>query len=652
LYLVNITPPTTDLNPPTMSNMPPDGIKAITESLPPATDYLTYLTILESHLSPDILPALNDILQDAELTQNIGWDLIHLLLPLPGAEKCLSSIARLGNPREVVLKVTESLHILDLDAVEEGHGVQDEDDKAAKEEDNTAGEEGKIENTEKSTPEPTNVDKFCVLVNLLAILHPRIKTKYPSRFLSTSLMSILAAFRPSNQATLAVIAFVHTISGKKRPPLPGRQSSLNLSITATNASGSDPSAPDPEAHEDADPQEGAIQTKLLQSFVTHILQDYANTNSLEWAARLQELFDPTKVVAGKKSLGESFREEPALQERDTLVGQLVALARDLGMSDYTDLFDAIYKSDDETGDDDEENEEANYPTSPADIPLSKPGSLFLISCYVFASILFESKSPPPTLSIFPDHAKLVKQFIGTDGPANIGNENSGVIDAILALGLWLEHNNNFVSGPLEDDDFLQHLQSLSLLSANTPSPTLRYAAHVLTSTILHAHPVDRLRLTFITDTLEHCPYENLKASAVSWLKEEIMTAHERNSENLFASTVALSAAQPYLFPDTSELGSATAEELIHILGQSFSFHMAVLNFVFFISGENYAHTVPSGMLSVVEEIYLGPLRAAQVKALTTFEAGEPESTLDTGLSRLDLQLLGERISLCSAKINV
>lgn len=329
-----------------------------------------------------------------------------------------------------------------------------------------------------------------------------------------------------------------------------------------------------------------------------------------------------------------------------------ALARDLGMTDYTDLFDAIYKAEDEAVDDDQENEEANYPTSPADIPLSKSGSLFLITCYVFASILFESKSPPPKLTIFPDHAKLVKQFIGTEGPATIGNEDSGVIDAILAIGLWLEHHNNFVSGPLEDDDFLQHLQSLSLLSANTPSPTLRYAAHVLTSTILHAHPVDRLRLTFISDTLEHCPYENLKASAVSWLKEEIMTAHERKSENLFGSTVALSAAQPYLFPDTSELGSATPEELIHILGQSFSFHMAVVNFVFFISGENYAHIVPSGMLSVVEEIYLGPLRAAQVKALTAFEAGEPESTINAALSGLDLQLLGERLSLCSAKINV
>lgn len=293
--------------------MSSDAVKAITDSLPPATDYLTYLTILDSHLSPDILPALNEILQDAELTQNIGWDLIHLLLPLPGAEKCLGTIARLGNPREVVLKVTESLHTLELDAAE------DEDDA----EEEKPADDGKAEdsNAEPGT-ESTSIDKFCLLVNLLAILHPRIKTKYPSRFLSTSLISILAAFRPSNQATLVVISFVHTISGKKRPSLPGRQSSMSITRTLSGPQ-TDPSAPDPETHEDADPREADIQTKLLQSFVTHILQDYVNKNYLEWAARLQESFDPTKVVKGKRSLGESYREDPSLHERDTIVGQLV-----------------------------------------------------------------------------------------------------------------------------------------------------------------------------------------------------------------------------------------------------------------------------------------------------------------------------------------
>jgi len=269
-------------------------IKAITESRPPVTDPITYLTILETHMSPEILPTLNDILQDAELTQSIGWDLIHLLLPMPGSQKCLDTIARLGNPREVVLKVTESMQLLDLDE-------EDEKEKEA-------------------GSEPSSTDKFCTLVNLLAILHPRIKTKNPSRFLSTSLMAILSSYRPSNEATLAVISFVHTISGKKRPSLPGRKSSLNIPVATSSTSG--PLAPDPEA-QDEDPAEAAIQQKLLQSFVTHVLEEYINTNTLEWAARLQENFDPRMVVPVRKSLGETYKDDPALVTRTAIVGQLV-----------------------------------------------------------------------------------------------------------------------------------------------------------------------------------------------------------------------------------------------------------------------------------------------------------------------------------------
>ncbi|KAG4414551.1 hypothetical protein IFR04_012299 [Cadophora malorum] len=592
-------------------------IKAITESRPPVTDPITYLTILETHMSPEILPTLNDILQDAELTQSIGWDLIHLLLPMPGSQRCLDTIARLGNPREVVLKVTESMQLLDLD------------------------EEDEEEKEKEAGSEPSSTDKFCLLVNLLAILHPRIKTKNPSRFLSTSLMAILSSYRPSNEATLAVISFVHTISGKKRPSLPGRKSSLNIPVTTSSTSG--PLAPDPEA-QDEDPAEAAIQQKLLQSFVTHVLEEYINMNTLEWAARLQEHFDPRMVVPVRKSLGETYKDDPALVTRTAIVGQLVALSRDLGLSDFATLFDSIYKTDSHTAE-----YETEYPSSPSEIPLSQAGSLFLITSSIFSSVLFESKVALPKLTIFPDHAKLIQLFIGTGGPGSIGSEETGVIDAVLALGLWLENDNNFVAGPLEDEDFLQHLQSVSLLSANTPSPTLRYAAHVLTSSILHAHPMDRLRLTFISDTLEHCPYESLKGSAVSWLKEELITAHTRGSENAFASTVALAAAQPYLFPDTSPLADASDDELLQEMEQSFPFHMAVVNFLYFIGGKTYSHLVPAGMLGVVEEIYLGPLRLAQEKSLKILNPS-PESLAHVGGSKMDLQLLGDRIAMCSRQI--
>lgn len=265
------------------------------ESLPPNCDYITYLTLIESHICPEILPSLNDILQDPVLTQNIGWDLIHLLLPIPGSVNCLITIARLGNPREVILKVTEAFKLFQLDS----------------------------ENAECSgshTTEPANAEKYCTLVNLLSILHPRIKTRYPSRFLSTSLNSILATYCPLNSVTRSIISFLRTISGNKRPLLPDRISNPKLQ-DISNSEKTDYLSPDPEA-QDEEPEEQAVQMKLLRSFITHILDLYISENPLEWSTRLLENLYPEKVVHGRNTRL-AFKEDPELQARDSIVGQLV-----------------------------------------------------------------------------------------------------------------------------------------------------------------------------------------------------------------------------------------------------------------------------------------------------------------------------------------
>jgi hypothetical protein len=261
--------------------------------------------------------------------------------------------------------------------------------------------------------------------------------------------------------------------------------------------------------------------------------------------------------------------------------------------------------------------------------------------------MFGSQTPQPTLFIFPDHTKIVKSFIHTEEPGTIGGESPGVIDAVLAIGLWLEHTNQFMSGPLEDEVFLQHLQYLSLLSANNPSPTLRNAAHALTSSILHAHPVDRIRLTFILDTLDECPYNSLKASAVSWLKEEIIIAADQKSENIFTSTAAITAIQPYLFPNSTELGELTGDELVQTITETYPLHMAVVNFLYFIGGEEYEQLVPSGTFASMEEIYLSSLKFAQEEALSVLQFGSEERS--DGMA-FKLQLLGERISTCLTQL--
>lgn len=52
-------------------------------------------------MCPEILPTLNEVLQDATLAQGIGWDLVHNLVSIPGSEQCLETTARFGGPREV-----------------------------------------------------------------------------------------------------------------------------------------------------------------------------------------------------------------------------------------------------------------------------------------------------------------------------------------------------------------------------------------------------------------------------------------------------------------------------------------------------------------------------------------------------------------------
>lgn len=386
------------------------------QALPPATDYLTYLTILEYNLTADELPTLHGILQDSLLTANIGWDLVHLLLPLlPASRDCLEDVARLGNPREVVLKVTELLQDLGR-GLEEGEHEDEEDgfadegqladkqedeekgqlvekhedegeskhheklaDKLAFEHDNDhedehkgrhgrAHEEGhgvqkgtrnqskgdelsQISKSESTRPASAQADisgppqlesgesidnhpslqlQFRTLLEMLSILHPRIRTKYPSRFLMASIQAIFPAHPIifSDPTVMeAALGFIRAISGVGRPKLPPRKSSVSI-LSLTNSS----IAPDPEGKDDAlGPNELPIQTRLLQVFLTSTILHYISSLSstrdvpgMAWCSRLQEKLKPEAVVHfRRKTFGEMFVEEDELHGRDAIVGQIV-----------------------------------------------------------------------------------------------------------------------------------------------------------------------------------------------------------------------------------------------------------------------------------------------------------------------------------------
>ena len=577
-------------------------------SRPPVTDPITYLTIIEYNLSEENLPVLHQVLQDAELTSTIGWDLIHLLLPmLPLSEECLQDIAAKGNPRECILKVTEALRILEFEEPRESTDDEDESDNKLKVPEVGVGESSTSPAFQATIVPPLAVLKFEVLLNILATLHRRVKTKYPSRFLSTSLQAVLLAYNRANthveDLTLSAVKFVKTLSGTKRPHLPSRRSSGILLRTNNNQS-----EPDPEAQKETpSSEETELVNRLLQSFLTHILEDYVlsltsddDVPGLSWASRLMEKYEPGRIPnkPNYQKYADRFANDEDLTSRVAILGQIVALTDDLGLK-YDDLLRTVMDSEDEKrgipGTEDEP------PATAADIPLSRTGALLLIAAQDVKQELYASakQDVPSSISIFPEHATILNNFIGTLGPQTVGMEPEPLLDAVLTFGLIALEKNN-VGEPKDDESFAQYLQTVSLISANSPSPSLRGHAHYLTTTVLRSHPHDLVRLTFIRDTLEHCPYENLKASAVSWLKGETLEANgprvqsgddEHEETNIFATPVAISTVAPYLWPDLSKTYAASAnlEDSWMQFRQELGFYVAALNFYYLLLQAEHLH---------------------------------------------------------------
>ncbi|KAH6625287.1 YAP-binding/ALF4/Glomulin [Boeremia exigua] len=621
---------------------------------PPVTDPITYLTIVEYNLTEENLPILHQALQDPELTANIGWDLIHLLLPLlPASEECLQDIATKGNPRECVLKVTEALRLLEFQDLheetdEEGHEDVEEGGANLKVPDVEVGESSTSPAFSRTVLPPLSVLKFEILLDLLATLHRRVKTKLPSRFLSTSLQAVLLAFNRANmhqeELTLAAIKLVKTLSGTKRPHLPSRRSSGNLlSRTNTNEAHADPEAQDEAPNAD----ESTLVNRLLQSFITHILEDYVlsltsddDVPGLSWASRLMEKYEPRRIPnkPNYQKYADRFAEDEDLRSRTAILGQVVALAQDLGLKTeelVSTILDPEIEKRGIPGTEDEP------PATAADIPLSRTGALILYTARNVKQELYAAAhgDERTSLPIFPDHATILQNFVGALGPQTVGLEPEALLDIILALGLVALDNNN-IGEPQDDESFAQYLQTVSLISANTPSPSLRGHAHYLTTTTLRSHPHDLVRLTFIRDTLEHCPYENLKASAVSWLKGETLEANDPRANtdddtptSIFATPVALQTVAPYLWPDISghyasksvDIGDSWMQ-----FRQELGFYVAALNFYYLLLQAQHLHE-PLGVKSLDVTHYIETLKkvaASFQKELV--EGGELSAVVEEG----------------------
>ncbi|KAK3990665.1 hypothetical protein QBC44DRAFT_341776 [Cladorrhinum sp. PSN332] len=586
---------------------PAKAIEAIREARPPATDRFTYLTIIEANLLPEVLPTLNEVLHDAELTQEIGWDLVYNLVNLPGSEGCLETIARLGNPREVILKVLETFEVLEQDGYQaDGEG----DDSEAEKKDATA---------------VSTTQKFILLLGMLAILHKRIKTKYPSRFLAQTLQTVYSAYRPNQELTAAIINLVHSLSGERRPPLPSRKSSINVASLGVEGAGFR-NAPDPEADREGreDPTESELQQKLLLSFATCILESYVNGNNMAWAPRLMEFFNPERIVPGRKTFMAAFREDQELLARDAIVGKLVALISDLGLTAPSKSFIAdLLKGPLQTA------PFSDPPSDPSEISLPTGGAVILLTYWIFSSTIFDASHPSPEIHIFPEHFAILDKFLQDDAHTQI-QKTPGTIEAVIAIGLWLHYSNLLGSTTSELDneqdpqtsDFMKYTHLATLIALFHPNLQVRNAASTLAGLVFRSDPSDEDRLKILYDLLENCGFASLKARAVSWLKEEIISAAS-GSASLFSTTQALETLQYVVFPNLDFLAEDVEgnfgggkEEVVEYLAGNSQFLLQAVNFGLFLWGgggggekktKGKGEYLPENMDAAVRERWFEPL---------------------------------------------
>ncbi|GAO14110.1 hypothetical protein UVI_02038000 [Ustilaginoidea virens] len=593
---------------PTTSSSSEDNIRRLQESRPPVTDKFTYLTIIEKSLSPEILPALQDILQDVELTTDIGWDLVEMLIAVPGSEACLESIARLGNPREVILKV---LQVMETTAGE--------------------GEGGSRGNK-----------YFVILCGMLGILHKRLQVKAPSRFLHTTLDTVYRSYDPASpESTAAIISLLQSLSAQKRPPLPARQSSTILE-TPLHATDGAENAPDPEADKsdrpnDAEPE---IMNHLLRSFITCVIEAYVNSNSLEWASRILEYTYPQRIVPTKKTMMQAFNEVDELRAMDALVGQLTAVAGDLGFTKLTYaelrllLLAPVVR---------DPLAIEFEPSNANDIKLSGGGLLCLIAYWVVAGDVFDADQPRPEMFTFPDHHELLRHCLGDDPQSEILNQ-PGTVEALIVLAVWLHGRKRIAAGGDSGsadakDSYMPYHHLITLVSVFHPNLRVRNASTVLAGAVLHADPDEDDRLAILEDLLENCMFSSLQACAVAWLKEEVIAARKNNSQGHFSSPDCFEAIQYTLFPSLTHLREADIETLMEFWAESSSFHLQVANFLVFLFENDYKDLAAPGMAAAIDYRYVQPLSQAARTLMDAIENGETDMSEDCRATVMELGIL-------------
>ena len=296
----------------------------------------------------------------------------------------------------------------------------------------------------------------------------------------------------------------------------------------------------------------------------------------------------------------------------------------------------------------------DFNNASADVQLSPGGSICLIAYWLFSVDVFAAQHPEPAMHIFPDHLRMLEELVSNRVPPDAVAGSAGLVDALLAIGLALEHRGLIVAPSKGDSNGEQpsamaYHHHLSLILLFHPDIQVRNAATALAGTVLHNfEPDPARRFEILEDLFVNCEFASLKACAIQWLKEEMISARKTAAATdppASSSTAAPPVANPfllpenldrlqhYIFPDLTSLSTSNkeaAESVEDFWAANGVFVLQAANFAYFLFA-GFQDALPSGIGAAVEHRFADPLISAAAKL------GSPAGPSDDeGLASLHL----------------
>lgn len=256
------------------------------------------------------------------------------------------------------------------------------------------------------------------------------------------------------------------------------------------------------------------------------------------------------------------------------------------------------------------------PKSPDEIPLERHGCLLLLAARAAGATMFASGHPMPPLPIFPDLAQIFTHFLSEE-THNLDEVAYGQPQALLdsLVALTIHAMQQPITTPASETEFKNFVITLTACTARQSHGIVRQ----IPATIVHSHPSQMVRLRLIRSTLENDRLGPAWDSAISWLKEEILSPG--CTDTIFHDPYYFWALFPPLFHSVK---TATCEPLVaswmHLTTQGPAIHSALNLYYILLSSESLCNrlhlekTVPFFRNNV-----LNPLR----KLFRDFEADLP-----------------------------